>query len=87
MNETTVAGALGALRSGLQADGFDLYLMDITAAGDVVVCLEAKPSACMDCLVPDDMLHKVVQNAIRQAEPGTGRVTLVKKGFEEQDAH
>lgn len=87
MNESTVAGALAALRSGLQADGFDLYLLNITPDGDVVVCLEAKPAACLDCLVPDAMLRQVVENAVRQAEPGAGQVTLVKKGFETLDAH
>jgi hypothetical protein len=87
MDESTITAALGALRSGLQADGFDLYLMNITAGGDVVVCLEAKPEACLDCLVPDHMLQQVVTAAVRRADPGAGQVTLVKKGFEALDPH
>jgi hypothetical protein len=87
MNESAISKAIGTLRSGLQADGFDLYVTDIMTGGDIVVCLEAKPAACLDCLVPDDMLREVVAAAVRQAEPGVGEVKLVKKGFEALDGH
>jgi Fe-S cluster biogenesis protein NfuA len=83
----TISGALDSIRSGLQADGFDLYLREVTASGSVVVCLEAKPEACLDCLVPDQILQQIVATAVRGAEPGVTDVVLVKEGFDALGEH
>lgn len=86
-HEDTITTALGSIRSGLQVDGFDLYLAEASEDGNVVICLEAKPTACLDCLVPDDMLQQIVESAIRRAQPSVRAVTLVKAGFDGVESH
>ena len=77
----TVESALAVLRPGLAADGFDLRVGDVTD-GVVQVVLEAKPAACLDCLVPDEMMTQMIADAIRREDPSLDRVDLVKEGFE-----
>ena len=82
MPDESLTRALAPLRTGLQADGYDLYLDEATTPDDVVVCLEATPSACQDCLSPDEVLTQIVDAAIRRADPAVSTVRLVKKGFD-----
>jgi Fe-S cluster biogenesis protein NfuA len=77
-----VESALAQLRHSLDADGFDLLLGQITAEGQVSVVLSARPGACLDCLVPDHMLIKIIDSAIRKNWPDAGEVVLEKSGFE-----
>jgi hypothetical protein len=86
MNSDNISGALDGIRSGLQADGFDLYVKEAMDES-VVVCLEATPAACLDCLVPDELLLQIVESAVRTAEPGVREISLVKKGFAVLPAH
>jgi len=80
MNSEAVESALEVLRPGLGADGLDLYVGALD--GDVVqVVLEAKPGACLDCVVPDDVLVQILESAIRESSTTLDRVELVKKGF------
>jgi Fe-S cluster biogenesis protein NfuA len=81
-----LATALDSIRPGLEADGFDLYVKSETA-GDVIVCLAATAEACLDCLVPDDLLQQIVESALREAAPGIRKVILVKEGFDAHPAH
>jgi hypothetical protein len=85
MDSSKISSALEGIRSGLQADGFDLYVKE-AIDDSVVVCLEATPVACLDCLVPDEILHQIVESAVRIAEPGVREVSLVKEGFDEFSA-
>lgn len=87
MLETAVNTALDNVRPGLEADGFDLRLDSIGADGAVEVILEAKPDACMDCLVPDEMLVAILETAIRDQDPGLDHVVLIKQGFESVAEH
>jgi Fe-S cluster biogenesis protein NfuA len=87
MQEATVETALAGLRPALAADGFDLRLGSIESDGSVKVVLEAKPDACMDCLVPDEMLVQILDKAIRDQDAGLGSVVLDKVGFDAVAGH
>jgi Fe-S cluster biogenesis protein NfuA len=83
VNEAAIEAALETLRPAMEADGFDLRLAETQSDGGVVVTLEAKPGACMECLVPDDILTMIITDAIqRSSAVGVGPVSLVKKGFD-----
>jgi Fe-S cluster biogenesis protein NfuA len=84
--QQTVESALAVLRPGLAADGFDLRVGDVDG-GVVKVVLEAKPAACLDCLVPDEMMTQMIADAIRREDPSLDRVDLVKEGFENLSDH
>lgn len=77
----TVELALETLRPGLASDGFDLRVGSVVD-NDVRVVLEAKPNACLDCLVPDEMIVSLVDDLIRKEDGSLGRVVLVKEGFD-----
>jgi Fe-S cluster biogenesis protein NfuA len=82
MQEATVETALAGVRPALAADGFDLRLGSIGPDGSVKVVLEAKENACLDCLVPDEMLVQILDKAIRDQDAGLGSVVLDKVGFD-----
>jgi Fe-S cluster biogenesis protein NfuA len=80
--ESAVRDALETLRPSLDADGFDLYLDSMRTDGTVVVILAARPDACLECLVPDDLLVQMIEGSIRKQSPSVGQVELVKRGFD-----
>jgi Fe-S cluster biogenesis protein NfuA len=86
MQEAVVESALAKVRPALDADGFDLNLRSVTD-GAVEVVLAARPDACMDCLVPDEMLVQIIETAIRAEGDGLAGVTLTKEGFEAVAEH
>jgi Fe-S cluster biogenesis protein NfuA len=77
-----VEAALDELRPGLASDGFKLGLHELTSDGRIVIAVEALPTACMDCLVPDDMLTLMLETVIRGRSPEAGVVEIVKVGFD-----
>jgi Fe-S cluster biogenesis protein NfuA len=87
MEKSTVETALDNVRPALDADGFDLRLGSIGDDGQVGIVLEARPDACLDCLVPDEMLVQIIETAIRDKEPTLRQVTLTKSGFDAVSAH
>jgi Fe-S cluster biogenesis protein NfuA len=82
MQEAAVEHALEALRPALAADGFDLRIGSMSDDGTVRVVLEAKPDACLDCLVPEEMMITILEDAIRDQDPTLTHVELVKLGFD-----
>lgn len=76
----TVQLAIEKLRPGLASDGFDLRLGRVDDTS-VEVVLEAKPDACHDCLVSDEMLTSMLETVIHQENPNAGPVSLKKVGF------
>jgi Fe-S cluster biogenesis protein NfuA len=85
--QEAVEKALANVRPALAAVGFDLRVGSIEADNSVRVILEAKPEACMDCLVPDAVLVAILDKAIRDQDPNVGTVTVDKVGFEGVEAH
>jgi molybdopterin/thiamine biosynthesis adenylyltransferase len=86
VQEAAVEMALATLRPGLTADGFDLRVGTLTE-GTVRVILEAKPDACLDCLVPDDLMVQMLDDAIRRNDDSLGTVELIREGFEDIESH
>jgi hypothetical protein len=87
MKDTLVEEALDVLRPGLAADGFALKLGDVDPAGRVKIILEAGPEACLDCLVPDDIMARILEDAIREKGASVGHVEIVRVGFDEIAEH
>jgi hypothetical protein len=87
IQESIIESALEVLRPSLGEDGFDLLAGPILADGTVQVVLEAKPGACLDCLVPEDIMIQIIEGAIREREPSFNHIELVKKGFEGVTPH
>jgi Fe-S cluster biogenesis protein NfuA len=87
VEDSIVEAALDVLRPSLAADGFDLRVGGLLADGAVQVVLEAKPNACLDCLVPDDILIQIIEGAIREREPSFNRIEFVKQGFDSVMPH
>jgi Fe-S cluster biogenesis protein NfuA len=85
--QQAVEKALDNVRPALAADGFDLRIGAIEADNSVRVVLEAKPDACMECLVPDDVLVAILDKAIRDQDPNVGQVTVDKVGFDAVAEH
>jgi hypothetical protein len=84
--ETAIESALEVLRPSLASDGFGLRAGQ-PAGNNVEVILSATADACLDCLVPDDLMVQMIGDAIRQQDPSLGEVTLVKEGFEGLTEH
>lgn len=85
--QQAVEKALDNVRPALAADGFDLHVGSIEADNSVRVILEAKPDACLECLVPDAVLVAILDKAIRDQDPNVGTVTVDKVGFEGVEGH
>jgi len=85
--EQAVEKALDNVRPALAADGFDLRLGAIEPDNSVRVVLEAKPDACMECLVPDAVLVAILDKAIRDQDPSVGQISVDKVGFDAVAEH
>ncbi len=75
--------ALDQIRAGLAPDGFELRIERVTDDGVVELVLQALPDACLDCLVPDQLLHAMLQQAIAPVYPELREVRLEKRLPEE----
>lgn len=67
--------ALEGLRPSLAEDGFELKVISVEG-NDVTVALEAGENACLDCLVPGEVMQKIVDAVIRGKVPNIGRIQL-----------
>jgi hypothetical protein len=64
------------LRSSFEADGAELKLL-AAEGGVVTVELVLGPQACLECILPGDMIQKVVLSKMRKVDPSVTAVTLV----------
>jgi Fe-S cluster biogenesis protein NfuA len=87
IDSSAVESALDELRPGLGSDGFDLRVGSIAPDNAVEVILAALPDACLDCLVPDELMVNMLEDAIRRQDPAVSRVDLVKVGFDTVTPH
>ncbi len=81
VDQSNIDSALEPLRAGLGPDGFELRVGKIVG-GDVQVILEAKPGACLECLVPDELMVSMLTDAVRREFPALDKVELIKEGFD-----
>lgn len=71
--------ALDVLRSGMQADGMDLVNAGTEDAGTtLVVTLVFGPDACVDCLVPDEMIESMLLESTQVEGLPFERVRLIR---------
>jgi hypothetical protein len=58
MENTTVLERLASIREGLQADGYDLEVGDVTVP--LVITVVAGPDSCADCLIPKSIMAQML---------------------------
>lgn len=82
-----IEAALDELRPSFDSDGFSLRQGTDRPDGTVVIELVASPQACLDCLVPDDLLVGMLTNLIQAKDTTVDAVALEKVGFDAVEAH
>lgn len=75
MKETPDA-VLEQFRPGFDADGFDVVVDSVGPDGVVIVRIGHRPSACEECLIPDDMLGPMLKSAMQRVAPAVMQVEL-----------
>jgi Fe-S cluster biogenesis protein NfuA len=69
--------ALAEVRPLVQADGADLVLGDLDAAGGhVVVRLDLEDVSCLECVLPPELLHSMISEALTRRVPGLSDVVV-----------
>lgn len=63
MTREEVERALGPLRAALEADGYGLEVLD--PGQPLRLRVVAGPDACEDCLVPPEVMSRMVSTALR----------------------
>jgi Fe-S cluster biogenesis protein NfuA len=72
-----VDDALAEVRPLVQADGADLVLDAVDAeAGQVVVRLDLAGVSCLECVLPPDLLHSMISDAMLRRVPGLSDVVV-----------
>jgi Fe-S cluster biogenesis protein NfuA len=67
-NRAAVEAAIDDLRRSLQADGGDLLFQSID--NGVVRCrLILSPNACLECILPKDVLEQVITYSVQERDP------------------
>lgn len=72
---------IAALAPMLDADGFELILGEVDH-DRVEVILRPKSAACLDCLVPDEVLRTILLSELQKHDSEVRSVDLRKQGFE-----
>jgi hypothetical protein len=72
----TVEHALAGLRTGIQADGYDLQVESVDN-GVVRVRIVAGPNACEECLVPKSIMTGTIRMSLR----GLPEITSVQLAY------
>jgi Fe-S cluster biogenesis protein NfuA len=65
-NEEAVDEALGVIRTGLKADGYDIEVTEATNTG-LKVRIVALEGACEDCLSPPSVMSMVLSGSLNGA--------------------
>jgi Fe-S cluster biogenesis protein NfuA len=76
MDKQMVAEALASLRAGFEADGADLTV-DTASPERVVIRLVMTDETCADCIVPTQMLERMVSTTLRGRFPEMGQLEVV----------
>lgn len=75
MSQATTAGtltdAVEEMRTLLQADGADLVVKELNVpAARLHLVVDLANVECLDCVVPPDMLRRIIQDSITKKYPG-----------------
>jgi hypothetical protein len=75
MSQTLTADALTAaveeMRTLLQGDGADLVIKELNpAAARLHLVVDLANVECLDCVVPPDMLRRIIVDSISKRAPG-----------------
>jgi hypothetical protein len=81
--EVDLMPALGDLQQALQADGADMQVEGLDA-GVATIRLILGPDACLDCIMPKDVLEKILLASIRKSKPDVTAVTLIDPRIDAQ---
>lgn len=76
MTRETIEAVLEKFRPHFRGDGSDLVLGSIEPSGVVEVQIPIHPETCVECLLPQDMIAKVLDNEIRAIAPDLLRVEV-----------
>jgi len=76
LDKRTVAEALAPLRAGFEADGADLAV-ESASPELVVVRLVLTTDTCDDCIVPTQMLERLISTTLRKRFPDMGDLEVV----------
>jgi Fe-S cluster biogenesis protein NfuA len=75
--QADVDDALAEVRPLVQADGADLVLSAVDPdAGQVVVRLDLAGVSCLECVLPPDLLHSMISDAMVRRVPGLADVVV-----------
>ena len=76
MTPDVVEAVLEKFRPHFKGDGSDLLLGSIDPSGVVEVQIPIYAETCVECLLPQDMIAKVLDNEIRAVAPDLLRVDV-----------
>lgn len=66
-----IQSAVDEMRALLQADGADLIVKELNpGAARLHLVVDLANVECLDCVVPPDMLRRVITDAIAKKSPG-----------------
>jgi Fe-S cluster biogenesis protein NfuA len=82
LRPAAVEAALDRLRPGLASDGFELTVGALEPSGVVKVVLRACEDACLDCLVAESVMVRMIEDSIRRENQPVDHVVLVTVGFD-----
>jgi hypothetical protein len=80
-----LSAALDPLRTGLQADGADIEVIDLDS-GVATIRLEITDEACEDdCILPKPALESLFLATLRRVDPLLARVNVIDPRIESAD--
>jgi hypothetical protein len=71
-----IISALDGLKKGLQNDGADLLIDDVSN-DRVVIRLVLEERACQECIVDSEVLIAVVEAALRGVVPSRAKISII----------
>ncbi len=71
-----VGQVLEPLAEGFRSDGADLAV-DEASDQQVTVRLVTSPATCLECIMPADVITRVLETAVRESFPQLGRFVFV----------
>jgi len=77
IDRSDLDGALAEVRPLVQADGADLVLEAVDEGeGRVVVRLDLAAVTCLECVLPPDLLHSMIAEALTRRVAGLADVVV-----------